>query len=535
MRLKSILIFTFFLLQFSVSFGQLDSLRVHFTGMATFGTEGYAPFWITSNRYGIFNESINDALLMPGFHWPVKIGKKLNIETGFDLAIKRNLEETFIYQGYVNLRLGKLTLMMGRQEFTLGQYSEDLSSGSFLVSNNAKPIPRIGIGFYDYVEIPYTKGWLYVKGAINHGWLDNDRLEHSKFNKPLLHEKFLYLKTGNIPINPHIGLIHTAIYGGEDANGKKAGVDYWAVFFGKGSSVSDNRGEETNALGEHLGILDFGLNTSLVGYDFTFYYQIPITSSGGYTANFSRNKDFILGLLMEREGKSLLTGFTYEWVRTNIQLGEGIPDPNVDGKFIVPSDPADQEFLRQYYSGLGYPVEDFTTEREWWTFLETYNNYGLTYGGREDYYNNYLFKHIYNDRVIGNPLFITKPTLQRWANNSDGPYVISNRILGHHFGLRGWFMDQLQYRLLFTFTRNRGAWQEYGGRTKWEGIKLDPDFDWYWKGDRDQYYTLLELGYHPERWKNFEFTLGMGYDFGEIYSNFGFLGIIRYQFQPFQD
>jgi hypothetical protein len=235
---------------------------------------------------------------------------------------------------------------------------------------------------------------------------------------------------------------------------------------------------------------------------------------------------------MERKEKSFLSGFTYEWVRSNIQLGDGIPDPRVDGKFIVPSDPEDQEFLREYYSDLGYDVDDFTTEREWWTFLETYNNFGHTYGGREDYYNNVLYRHIYNGRVIGNPLFLTRPTLTRWANNSEGPYVINNRILGHQFGFKGWLFKALQYRLLFTFTRNRGAWQEYGGRFQWEGIKTDPDFEWYWKGDRDQYYTLLELGYEPEKWKHFRFILGMGYDFGDIYSNFGGMVSVRYNFYP---
>lgn len=509
-------------------FSQFDSLKIHIKAFGTGGTTGFAPHWIAADRYGLFSDTTNDALIMPGFEMPMRFGKHFKINTGFDFAINHDLKKSFIYQGYLNAYYGKLQLKMGRQEYTIGQHSDTLSSGSFIISNNALPVPMIGLGFYNYVEVPFTHGYVYIKGAWNQGWLDNNRLEHSLYNKPFYHEKYLYVKFARLPVNPFIGLVHTVMYGGVDKDGKKVGVDYWAAFFGKGSTAAGRRGEATNAIGEHLGIIDIGLTKTIKSTNITAFYQIPMSSSTGYIDNFSRNGDFFTGLLIKISGKKIISGFDYEWIRTWEQGGEGIPDPIVNGKFIVPSDPNDRQYLKDYYTALGYNVSDFNTEQEWRAFLEAYTNYGLLFGGRENYYNNHLYGHIYKSRIIGTPLFLTKPELRHMAGNSNGYYVINNRVEAHHFGFFGWFTKNLNYRMLFTFTRNQGAWQQYGGRTTWEGIAIDPDFNWYWKGDRDQYYTLFEIHYSPPKFKHWNIQAAMAWDFGRIYHNLGGMVGIEY-------
>jgi hypothetical protein len=513
---------------------QNDTLKYHLKLMGAFGTQGYPPHWIESNRYGIFNDSIQDVVFMPGFTFSHDLGKKIGIETGFDLAVKRNLDESFIYQAYANFSYGQLKLIAGIQEYTLGQYSEDLSSGSFLVSNNARPLPRIGIGFYDYVDVPFTHGYLQVKGALNHGWLENDRLDHSRLNLPLLHEKFAYIRTQKLPLNPYAGIGHFALYGGEDENGEKAGIDYWAVFKGSASSVPGFQQDAVNAAGEHLGVMDFGFYTRIKDCNITFYYQLPITDQTGMESNFSRNKDFFTGILIETKKRNLFSGFLYEFIHTQQQGGLGVPDPRVGDRFVSLWKEEDREYLKEYYTGLGYPVDDYDTEIEWRSFLQAEINYGYEFGGRVDFYNNPYYRHVYHGRIMGTPLFQTQPELLKLTGIYQEPYVVNNRIRAHHFGVKGYFLENLDYRLLVTYSRNEGAWQQYGGRTAWEGIALDPDFDWFWKGDLIQWYTMLEANYTLPHSERFRLKIALAFDFGDLDDNFGtMLGISYRNFLKF--
>ena len=157
-----IIFFIVFFVIFTVrsSLAQLDTLEYHVGVNGVFGSQGFAPHWIVSNRYGVFDDAGNDLMLLPGISARYGLGKHFQLEGGFDALIKYDLDQSLIYQGYINVEFHKLKFIAGRQEFTLGQYSEDLSSGSFLVSNNALPIPRVGIGFYDYVDVPFTEGYL---------------------------------------------------------------------------------------------------------------------------------------------------------------------------------------------------------------------------------------------------------------------------------------------------------------------------------------------------------------------------------------
>ena len=497
-------------------------MEYHIQAYAALGTEGYPPHWITSNHYGIFNDSTNDVLMIPGFSLPFSFGKKFKIETGFDAVIKYKIDQSYIFQAYANFYYGKLKLMIGKQKYTLGQYNLTLSSGSFLVSNNANPIPRIGLGFYDYVDIPFTKGYLQIKGALNHGWLDNDRLHHSEINKPLLHEKFLYLRTQRIPINPYIGVAHFAMYGGEDENGDKVGVDYKAVFLAQKSTVPGFRGEAINAAGEHLGILDLGFYSRIKMYDIIFYYQKPVTDQTGIEGNFHRNKDFFTGITLKSKEKKIISGFLYEFIHTKQQGGVGIPDPVVDGRLVSLNNEEDLAYLEEYYTSQGYDVSKLDTEIEWRSFLQADINYGNLFGGRVDFYNNYLYKHIYQDRIIGTPLFKTKPEIYKMTGYmDDGKFIVNNKVLAHHFGVNGYILKDLRYRAMFSYTKNQGAWQEYEGRYQWGGIAVDPDYEWFWQGDKIQYYSFLGFDYSPHQIRKWTFSLSLGYDFGDLDHNFG--------------
>jgi hypothetical protein len=318
-----------------------------------------------------------------------------------------------------------------------------------------------------------------------------------------------------------------AIYGGEDKDGDKIPVDYKAVFLANGSSLTGFHSDAVNAVGEHLGTLDLGFYSRIKKYNIIFYFQKPITDNTGKTENFSRNEDYFGGISIKTNEKKILSGFLYEFIDTRQQGGLGTPDPIVDGKFISLWKEEDIEFLEEYFTSQGHNISSINSESEWRAFLEANINYGYRFGGRVDFYNNYLYRHIYKNRIIGTPLFTTKPQLKKMTGyEGDGLYIVNNRIKAHHFGLNGFILNNLSYKVMFTYTKNEGAWQEYEGRFNWGGIAIDPDYEWFWKGNIIQYYSMIGFNYVPEKMNRWTFTLSLGYDFGDLDHNFGtMLGI----------
>ena len=524
--MKRYLILIFFLVA-NQAFSGIDSLQYHVQGFATIGTKGYAPQWIVSNRYGIFDDSENNLVIVPGFKLPISYGEKFTIDMGFDMAIHSKISNSFIYQGYVNLKYGKLKIISGVQEYTLGQYSERLSVGSFIVSSNARSYPRVGIGFYEYVDVPFTKGYVQVMGAINHGWLEKDRFEHSLISESYIHEKFAYIRSNRLPVNLHIGMAHLALYGGYTSSGTKIPYDFWSVFFARGSNVSGQKGEASNAYGEHTGIFDWGLNFHIKGCRFQLYQQKPINDSGGFHKWFKYNNDNFIGLIMETESP-LIHKFVYEYVSTRDQVGKGTPDPVVDGKIVFPGVEEDRLWLEQYYTDLGYDVAGFSVI-DWYDFLEDEVNYGYRFGGRVDYYNNNAYRNIYQGRIMGTSIFHTRPQMLRYTGSTiPGEYIVNNRVIAHNIGLEGNIIPGIFYWAKITFTRNYGSWQEYEGRYKWGGIAVDPDFEWYYKGTKTQWYSIFEIDYQCPKIKGISLQAAVALDFGQITDNFGILMGLRY-------
>jgi len=501
-------------------YGGIDSLEYHIQAYGAFGTEGYPPHWIVSNRYGLYSDTTNNWMLIPGFTLPMNFGKKFGIDVGFDAAFTANIKRNFIYQGYLNLRYGKFKIIAGRQKYTIGQYSEKLSVGSYIISNNALPYPRVGLGFYEYVDVPFTKGYVQIKGAFNHGWLEEDRFEHSRISDSYVQEKYFYVRSNRLPVNMHLGLAHLAIYGGYTIDGSKIPYDFWSAFFAKGSNAGNQKGESANAFGEHIGIFDWGFNFRIKSLKFQLYQQKPINDSGGYHQWFRHNKDNFIGALVETEFP-YIQKFLYEFVSTVNQVGEGTPDPVVEGNILFPFVESDRLWLEEYYTERGYDVSGFDLI-DWYDFLEDQVNYGHRFGGRVDYYNNNNYRNIYQGRIMGTSIFHTKPQMLKYTGiEIDGKYFVNNRVKAHNFGFEGFLHPRLSYWAKITYTQNYGAWQEYGGRYSWEGIAVDPDFEWYYKGTKVQWYSLFEVNYNFAKIKGLSMQAAVAYDFGQIVDNFG--------------
>ena len=132
----------------------------------------------------------------------------------------------------------------------------------FLFSQNARPMPRITIGIDHYVPVPFTYGYLELKGGITHGWFtDNVYLKNS-----FLHHKFIGARVGgNLPVTVNYEFHHAAQWGGVSPVYGELGSsfkDLVTVFFaGSGGTMSN---DQINAYGNHLGSQSLGLDVKVV-------------------------------------------------------------------------------------------------------------------------------------------------------------------------------------------------------------------------------------------------------------------------------
>ena len=504
---------------------QNDSISFHSDLYFLTSNKSFQPHWQVSNRYGIFDRSKQYELVgLVGLAYQYNFGKKLKAEAELEFNLKSELSASYFQQLYFNLYYGSLQLKIGKEAYTIGQYSEDLSSGSLLISNNSRPPPRIGIGFYEYTPVPLIDKYVEFKGVMNFGVLDDNRSDFSGNYKPLYHEKFFYLRSKSLPVNVHAGLNHSALFGGTRPNGAKIPVDFWATFFGMGSSIVGG-GEEINVAGAHFGVYDFGLNWQIKDVFFQAYYQIPFADGDGIQID--NNKDLLAGILVNFSSKGIISSINYEYTNHNFQGGAGVPDAVFDGEIVdllQVEDP--DQFMLEHFDTVTVGF----TPHQLKTYSEKELNYGWKYGGRDAYYNNYLYPkgQSYHNYALGPSLIYSKSDFQNINPAFNGQYdyfFVSNRIEAHHLAFEGHFNTKLSYRTKLTYSINYGSYTGANkGRYNW-GSMEDPEYynSYYFKDGLKQAYTFFELNYSPFKNKGANFSSSIAYDFGEMYHNFGIL------------
>lgn len=509
-RLISLLLF------FSVSFsGQAqedsvtkDSVTVDISLNQTLSSQNYLPHYLAANRFGVLDFADDDvSWLNIRSEGRYSLLDKLELIGGLQAIGKAGIDEgkaydAFLQQAYAGIRFHFLQFTAGRMERTLGTTAGELSSGSLALSQNARPMPMLLISVPEYTDVPFTKGYLQFKGTYAHGWFGEERF----MTNALLHEKSFYLRGGGKKAKIYAGLVHLVVWGGEHPTFGEAPAsfdDYLRVI-SSSAGVNLNAdggnpiyGEQKNVLGDNLGIFDFGAESSLGFADLLLYYQIPYADWSG--TRFWRNKDQLAGIsLKNKTDFQYISGFAYEYLNTKFQSGPGFTDPQGN-------DPND--------------------------------NFGYDYGGRDNYYNNYLYRSgwTYQDRILGTPLFFTKARMQYYVPGFEDPdinrfdfNIVNNRIIAHHFGIKGRISPQIEYGFLATFSKNYGTYGGLnGGIGRWESI-TNPDLEYAFKPPLRQNYFLLEVT-TPLLQRKLELHTSIAVDRGELTNNFGIMAGLRWK------
>ncbi|MCC8154870.1 MAG: capsule assembly Wzi family protein [Tannerellaceae bacterium] len=404
-----------------------DALIYRTEVFGSVATSSTTPFWTVSNKYGKIPLDSNNALLTVGVFQKQHLGKGFYWNAGLDLvASTSRYRNIFLQQLYAEVGYKALLLSIGSKEKYTSLWDRSLSSGDMVFSSNARPIPEINLSIPEFAILPWTAGWLQVKGDFAVGKsFDTRYLEHfvndgkTYVTDILWHHKSFYLQVldtqNGSPFSATLGIQHWAQWGGTSTNpriGKQPQSlkDLIRIIMFKEGGSDATINDQDNALGNHYGSYDIKFSYNQKAWKASVYHQRFFEDKSG--VEWANRWDGIWGAEIELKHISWLRKIVFEVIETRNQSG---PFHFLD-------------FDRDAHTGRG--------------------------GGADNYYNNgeYVTGVSYFNRSLASPL------LRSPEYNEDGSLGFKcNRINDWHLGANGDINDRISYRFLFTIMNNWGT------------------------------------------------------------------------------
>ena len=432
-------------LLWSVSlFAQSPVLRAPDTYQAEAGvlgaTSAKTPFWLRANQYGSVPYNAPSATLRVGLTADYDTTRtRFDVGYGLDVVVNGSTNVQFpptqvvlLQQAYVKARYGILEAYVGRRREVFGLVDTLLTSGSYIWSGNALPVPKIQIGIPQFTPIGFTKGWVSVMGTFAHGWLGGTYIRHT-----FLHQKSLFFRLGKpqSTFRGYAGINHQVVWGGVSAELVKLGLtsterlpasfrDYLLVVSGLRTGTQTlipidptlTDFDLTNRIGNHLGSIDLALEVDLRRHSLFLYRQNPFDS--GALFYLTSITDGLNGIrLRNHKPNALFQTLLFEYLNTASQGGP---------EFVI-EDP----FRR----------------------------------GKVNYFNNAQFRDgwAYQRLTLGTP-FIT-PDYNQNGQTTFGGFTRNNRINAFHVGASGtlpfqprWLRQSPVYVTKLSYSRNLGTY-----------------------------------------------------------------------------
>lgn len=456
-----------------------------------------APFWLTSNKYGLSSIENNSGYIRGGIFRGAEADslRKWRIGFGADLVVPVNYTSHFVvHQLYADLHYKKASLSIGAKEQPMELKNNQLSSGSQTFGINARPVPQIRIGLPEYWNIPLTRGWVQLKGHIAYGIMTDDNWQHSFTNKQsrytdhvLYHSKAGYLRIGKkekSPFSLELGLEMATQFGGTTYQPNRDGTitatknasnlkAFWNALIPNGSGDPyEQQYQFTNVEGNHLGSWVMRANyekdlwkaSIYADHFFEDHSSMFMLDYDGYGSGTEWNKRKKSKYLLY-DFKDIMLGAEF-----NLKQGKWIKDVVVEYLFT------------KYQSGPIYHDHNPNSPDH--------------IGGNDNYYNHSIFPGWQHwGQVMGNPLYISP------IYNTDGTIrVKDNRFKAFHFGIAGKPTSDIDYRILVTWREGLGT------------------YDTPYTKRMEQTSLLAEASYkcHSKRLKGWSAEAAIGLDFGDI-------------------
>lgn len=435
----------------------------------------HTPLWLNANRFGFSSTERNNVWLRLSAFKYIDDSKRFDWGAGVDLGVAHRLQSTFMPQQlYAEVKYRCLDAMIGAKEIDDNFLDRSLSSGSLTQGWNARPIPQVRIGIFDYANVWGCNEMFAVKGHVAYGMFTDNwwirRWANPEFNyalNTLYCSRAIYFRGGNaekFPLEGELGLVMDSEFGGKTWIATGGGEGHWekhptypkawfkALIPMKGGSDT-SWGEQTNVEGNFLGNWSMSLKwQDPRGWMVRLYYQ-----------HFFEDHSMLF--------------FDYPWKDGLYGVQAKLPKNRIVSDIVY-------EFL--YMKDQAGPVYwDHTPEIDY------------QISGRDEYYDHYIYNGWQHwGQGIGNPL-LTSPLY----NSDHNIYFYSTRVISNHLGFKGDPSDQVSYRVLASHTRSWGTYYVPFERAK-------ANFSW-----------LAEVKYHPAKLKGWEASLSLAMDHGSLIGN----------------
>lgn len=405
-----------------------------------------APYYMISNRHGILTQK-NDALVRLEASRSMDRSKRFSYGFGVEAVAgyaykseymrwdasakalageKEGPSAIFLQQLYGEIKYRQVFLEVGMKERTSALLNSTLSSGDLVESGNARPIPQVRVGFIDFVDIPFTNGWVQIQGDISYGKFADNGWMKSHYNYYNYHinlgalytYKRCYFRTNpEKPFSVTFGMQTAGLFGGTTSyysNGEMIKSEKWSrsikTFFKMFLPIRGDGNEyyEGNSLGS---------------WDIFARYRF----SDGTVVKAYLQKPWEDG-----SGIGWLNGFDGLW---------GLEYAAADKEAIVSGAVVEYLDFTNQSGGIHWAPEDSPG-----TNLTSHTD------GGDQYYNNFASNSYMNYGMsIGTP-FLPAPIY-----NSDGYMAyVNNRVRGFHVGISGTLSPAVTYRLLGGYRKGWG-------------------------------------------------------------------------------
>ncbi len=452
----------------------------------------HTPLWLNANKYGLSSLDKTNGYVRAGIFHPLAGDSEKKVEFGYgaDVAVAAGYINTVVVQqAFAEARWLKGTLTIGSKEQPMELKSQELSTGSQTLGVNARPVPQVRLALPEYWQVPFTAGWLHLKGHIAYGITTDDGWQEDFTNKQtrytehaLLHTKAGYIKIGKEgkPLSLEGGLEMACQFGGKSYVFEEDGLHHYDngsgpkaflhAFVPGGSDKTD--GSYHNEEGNHLGSWLLRIN-----------YDREAWGVSVYADHFFEDHSMMFHLGSEGYGQGEEWNVRKEHRFFLYNLKDILLGVELRLKDVQWLQKAVVEYMHtKYQSGPVY--HDHT------------KNISNQISGIDNYYNHNLFTGWQHwGQVMGNPLY-TSPLY-----NEDGHVrVENNRFVAWHLGLQGSPLPRLSYRLLATWQRGYGTYyQLFANPEENTSLLAEACFKWPKGG-----------------WSA---KLGLGMDSGKIYGN----------------
>ena len=324
--------------------------------MANAGNSELAPYYISSNCGGVITQQYS-ALVNASLYHNINMDQRFSWGAGLEVwggyassagyerykgnhefeILKQHPARVWIQQAYVEAKYRSIFAEAGQAYKTSPIVDASLSSGDLVWSNNSRPPVGLRAGFIDFQNIPFTKGWVQIKGEFGYfrelddKWLENHYNYYNHFitTGSWLHYKSLHFRTNpEKPVVFTIGAQSACQFGGTakyyedgqvtrtvkmDADAKA----WWRTFIAGsgGNSAGDSFVE-----GNHLGTWDIALE-----YNFKNRYHLRAYTQWLWEDGSGIGKmngfDGLWGLEYRRNGFFLVSGAVIEYIDFTNQSG----------------------------------------------------------------------------------------------------------------------------------------------------------------------------------------------------------------------